>query len=248
MKYAFLLSLLFCSTTYCQEFTIKEFKCTAEHHAEGKVTISFPQVITKNPSINKLINQRIKLELVNPDHSSMSLAKSLSDYIKEWLTDLTYEIKYSKNGLLCLKVDMEGDGAYPWGFTVYLNFDLRTGKYLTLPNILVKEKLNSFKKMVFADKKRFLSTSNREMKDSLAKHHKDGDTSRFHEAIDIISSVCIVDIDIDHFCLWEKNLEVIDPCGFPRYMQDMTPLYELKYSYARLKDFIKPAFRDRLPK
>jgi len=237
-------------TAHAQDFTIKEFKRTHnriffEDHAET-ITIKFPVIVTKSAVVNKLINDKIKEEVLSPEDNKMSLAKALDTAIGTWMTELEYEVTFRQNGLLSLKFTVEGEGAYPSTSLFYLNFDLRNGQFLTTLDIIAKDRIESFTRKVFTDKKKFLQDYKSEMKDSIKTNKND--TTDFASAIEIVNESCIEHVEMKSFSLTKNELEIIDPCEFPHVMQNMGPDYQLKYSLGYLKEFLKPEYLKRLIK
>jgi len=99
--------------------------------------------------VNRLINDAIKKQLLNPENSKTTAREALRDMIRTRLTDLDYEVTYNQHGILSLKVGVHVEAAYPNDWNEYLNFDIRTGQCLTTKDILNENMFEPFQSKVF---------------------------------------------------------------------------------------------------
>lgn len=101
-------------------------------------------MVTSNKRVDSLINFQIKNELFSPGHEKQSINKTLVENINDGLINLSYEVSYKKNGLLSFSIFAEGCGAYCSSWETYFNFDLKTGKKLSITDLIIENKLDSF--------------------------------------------------------------------------------------------------------
>jgi hypothetical protein len=154
MRLLFLAIFLFTSTAYAQEIPIREikFKADSKFYKVKDTTIIYPIVVTKSPAVNKLINDKVRSEVIGPIDEKATLRKELEEWVSSGLINLSYEITFQKNGILSLNVYTEGCGAYCTSYYTYFNFDLETGKSLKVADLVNETGFDTLQKIVFADK------------------------------------------------------------------------------------------------
>ncbi len=238
MKYLLLLFCLTSTTSFSQQVKFREIKRRA------KGSIVYPIVITKSKTISKLINDQIKEAFFAPDDKKISVEKLLDNSIAENLTNLSYEVTFKGKGVLSLNLFQEGCGAYCSSWYTYFNFDLNTGKSMTIENLIREDRLDSFKSLVFRDKINYLEEYKKEEKGYLK--NNEIDSSIYNWTMEQVENYCINEAHISVFLLSDQYLKIIDPCELPHAIQSQTPVYDLKYSYAFLKPFLKAAFLRKL--
>lgn len=204
-------------------------------------TIVFPIVVTKNSEVDKRINSRILEEMFQPEDSSQSLKQVLAEHIENGLINLDYKISFNSGGLLSFSIDAEGCGAHCSSWTTWFNFDLATGKEITIYDLLTGSGIDSFKNIVSKDKKAALSKYLADQRIALS--NKDGDSTTYEWAISQVEESCINRISIENFSLSGGVLEIFDNCEFPYAIRSQEPTIELKYSYRKVTDFLNPKFR-----
>lgn len=118
-----------------------------------------PLILTNNQNTNKLINSAIARSICSYDKGY----KSINDFLNsieqlpsdEYLTlSISFDIITNKDGILCLKKsDSEySGGMHPYGSVTFLNFDLNTGKEISICDIFKSgyyEKLNYMAEKIF---------------------------------------------------------------------------------------------------
>lgn len=203
-------------------------------------TIVFPVVVTKNSKIDNLINSQIKDEMFQPEASAQSLRSVIKERIDEGLIYLDYEVTFNQRRLLSFSIRAEGCGAHCSSWTTYFNFDLATGKRITINDLLQGSKIDSFKSIVLVDKRNILSKYKADMLADFK--NKDVDSSTHDWAISQVDGNCMNSISIEEFSLTTERLEIINNCEFPYAIQSQQPLIELKYSYQNITKFLSPRF------
>ena len=244
MKFYITVILLVSLSSHGQNVTFREIKLTpnSRYYKTKEKTIIYPIVVTNNKKVESLINSQIKNEVFTPDDENQSIHKTLDENIKEYgLSNLSYEVTYKGNGLLSFNIFSEGCGAYCSPRRTYFNFDLKTGKELSIADLIVENKLDSFYKIVFADKVKYL----REYKEEELNMFKQGevDSTTYDWALEQVDSNCIKDVRLEDFSFSSSNLEINDTCEFPHAIRSQQPTYELKYTYAFLSAFLTTRFK-----
>ena len=244
MKFYFTFILLVSFSSYGQTITFREIKLSpnSRYYNTTKKTIIYPIVVTNNKRVDSLINSQIKNEMFSPDDEKQSIYKTLDEDIKEYgLSNLSYEVTYKGNGLLSFNIFSEGCGAYCSSRRTYFNFDLKTGKKLSITDLILENKRDSFYKIVFSDKVKYLRKYKEEELSMLKQG--DVDSTTYDWALEQVDSNCIKDVKLENFSFSSSNLEINDTCEFPHAIRSQQPTYELKYTYTLLSAFLTPRFK-----
>ena len=245
MKFFLLFLFSIPLSVYSQTATIKElkFKPNTKFYNTKDFTIIFPVVITQNKISSKLINSFVSDELLST--SAGNLKNRLEELINDGLTDLSYEVTFNKNDILSLHIYMqESGGNHLTSSETYFNFNLKTGKKLSISDLFYKNKIDSFRKMIFSNKRTSLLAYKREVMNDLVNNVTDSETYTW--AVEQIDSNCITNVQVENFSLSNQYIEIIDPCEFPYVIRSLEPIYKLKYSYKSILSFLKPEFQKKL--
>jgi hypothetical protein len=248
MKIIVLFILSFCSSAYAQNITFKEIrlKPKSKFYNVNETTIIYPIVVTNNKKIDKLINDKIKKEILDEDNEQISVRKALNEQISDGLINMSYEITFKKYNILSMNIYGEGCAAYCSSGNTYFNFDLKTGRTLEITDLISDNKIDSFRKIVFNDKVKALNVYKIEEIDNLNQKYIDSITCNW--ALEQVDSNCIKTAQIENFSLSNLNIEIIDPCEFLHAIRSQEPAYQLKYSYKWLSPFLKQKFQRQLLK
>jgi hypothetical protein len=143
MKLGILVLILFsCTIGDTQFITFKEirFRPNPKFFKVKDSTITYPVVFTKNPVVDKKINDEIKAQILDIQDSRTSAAKVLSERINEGLINLFYEVSFKKNDILSISITSQRCGAYCSSYDSYFNFDIKTGKPIGISSIVDEDK------------------------------------------------------------------------------------------------------------
>lgn len=185
--------------------------------------------------------------MFSPDDDKQSIEKVLVEHINDYgLINLSYEVTYKLNGILSMHIYAEGCGAHCSSWTTYFNFDLKTGKKITIDDLVIESKTDSFRKIVFADKIKALNSYKSGEIDNVTNNHIDSAT--YHWVLEQVDSNCINTVEIDNFSLSGLMIEIIDPCEFPHAIRSQEPSYKLEYPLKSISSFLKPKFKRLLLK
>jgi hypothetical protein len=247
MKFILLLSfLVFFCFSHAQLVKIDEIKLKPNHKLFNTKdsTIVYPIIVTKNTAVGKIINDEIRLQMIDEAYNEMNTQKALSELINERLTNLFYEVTFKNSNILSMKISAEGCGAYSsWSYS-YFNFDLKTGKTLTIDDIVEEKMYQNLETIVHKDKRTALEKYKKEEFELFS--NKEIDSTTYNWAIEHVDENCVEGTILSVFSLSSFGIEFIDPCEFPHVLRSQTPTYELKYSYKVISQFLKPEFKNRL--
>ena len=237
------IALLF-STAYAQKASFKEIKLKPNPKVfdTKEATIIYPIIVTANPQADKLMNAQIKDGVLDLEHTKHNARTLLMEHIKEYgLINLSYGVTYNKNAVLSLYVYEEDCGAYCSSGSTYFNFDLKTGKAISIADLITADKLDSFKNIVFHDKLKALQEYKLEEIEELKQGNIDSSTYTW--ILEEVDSYCSKSVELKKFSLSNGNMDVIDRCELPNAIKSQQPAYELKYSFQFLQPFLKPKFK-----
>jgi hypothetical protein len=228
--------------------SIKEIRLSpnSKYYNTKELTITFPVVVTNNPQIDKLINTQIKDEMFYPDNIKQSLKAVLDENVNDGLINLSYQITYNNDGLLSFSISAEGCGAHCSSWDTYFNFYLLSGMKVSISDVFLSDKIDSFKKIVQFEKKNSLAKYRLEEKTLF--NNNEIDSSTYDWAIAQVDENCINQVSIESFSFSNNLIEIFDPCEFPHVIRSQEPIIELKYTYNSIKEFLTPKFRKLLMK
>lgn len=241
-----LLLLILSQSCIAQKASFSEVKLKPDvnYYNTKDSSIIFPIVVTKNAEVDNLINSRIMYEMLQPEDSSQNLRQLLAEHIENGLIDLSYGVTFNTNGLLSFSIRAEGCGAHCSSWTTWFNFDLNTGKEITIRELMKESGIDRFKSMVGKDKKAALIRYLAEQKKALS--NKDQDSVTYEWSISQVEENCLNSISIENFSLSEDALEIFDNCEFPYAIRSQEPTIELKYSFRKISDLLNPKFKKLL--
>jgi len=240
MKYLLILLSISFQSTIAQTVTFKEInlKPNSEFYNSNESTIIYPLVVTNNKPVDKLINDKIKSEMLGED--AVTARKALNEQISEGLINMSYEVSFKRYGILSFTIYAEGCGAHCSSWNTYFNFDLKTGKTISIYDLVAENRIDSFRKIVLADKIKALNKYKEEKRNYSG---NDNDSVSISWAIELVDDNCIENVQLEHFSLSETGIEIMDPCEFPHAIRALEPDYALKYSYKFILPFLKPWFQ-----
>lgn len=251
MKPLLISFLFFPFLAFNQKAVVKEIRLYANpkyfNPKEKYATIIIPVVVTKNPIVSKMINDKIREEGLSLE-KNQNIRSGLKDQIDEGLTDVSYDVTYNQNYFLSLNIYVEGSGGNHISFyTTYFNFDLRNGSEIALSDIIKKEKIDSFRKKIFQDRK-----------DSLDKYKE--------EEYGLIKDKVIDSLDYqwitgkleeentmsegfgETFSLSDREIEIIEPIEFPSAMRSQDPSFQLRYRFDSIRSILNSKFLNAIKK
>ena len=114
LKLALLLIAAFSFGVAAQTVTITPKKVTYKRSKPREdfkktFTITYPKVRAANSQVSQKIERAISYQSVLDLRLNVELRTS------EWLETADYDVKYNKNGILCIQLSMDGSAAYPDG-------------------------------------------------------------------------------------------------------------------------------------
>jgi len=236
--------LLLCSNAVIAQVKVNEIrmKFGSEYHKAKEPDVIFPVMFTNNKAVDDKINL-YAISAVTGEDSVTNFSSTLFRSMNEGLSELDYAITLNTRDILSYRLDALGCGAYCEPYSIYLNFDLQTGQLLKIQEVIKQEMLDSFHAVVARDKVKALK-ANLKVKDSLLAAGTI-DSSDYNFVLEHIRQ-CINEVSIDKFLLLKDAVQIVDECEFPHAVKALQPVYELKYSYKKIKRFINPSFLEKI--
>lgn len=228
--------------SFGQKASFKEIKVKVKKgmYNSRDTTIIFPVIITTNKTAAKRINNNIQKAIIEEYDNQKSLLKNIQDFTDNMLLlHLWYDVTFN-NKILSFSIYKESCGAYCYSTRTYFNFDIATGKEITISDIIKENKIDSFTSMVKADKIKFLQAYKKEQDEQF---NNVADSSTYNWITDQVDNDCMASINTEQFSLSPGWLQVFDPCEFPHAIRSFEPFYELKYPYKQISRFLKPGIK-----
>jgi hypothetical protein len=237
---AFSLMLVGASVSFAQIVTITPKKTV--YTRKGKVSLKEKRTfVVTYPVVTGAIPAATKKKLANTINYwrvfETSLRENLTEY--DWLSGLSYEVNYNKNGILDIALMQEGSGAYPSGRTVHLVVDLKTGEQIKFKDAFKTDSLGKLAAMVNAK----LEVEKKEIIKLIDKGEF-GESSEPNEMDPLkeqVGGLSFTAKTFDEFSISDKGVTFIYDAGFPHVIKAAQPDGRYFFTWAELKPFIKPA-------
>lgn len=197
--------------------------------------LKFPMIKTGNLQVDKVLNTDLKNRFTNNEYPDLSTDSTLIKW-SEGINYLDFEVTYIKNGLLSLNISAEGCGAYCTAWTDYFTYNYMTGQFVTIDQII--ETTGIFKSRVIADKDKQYEQQKKELKERLLDKKAELDEETYKWALEQYEN-CEKEFALNSFALYSDHLEIIEKCYLPNAIKNLTPMIELKYKYAEIKEDLK---------
>jgi hypothetical protein len=236
--------LLLSSTAYGQKAAVREIKLLASEDylspKEKYPTIIYPVILLKNTITGKLINDAIEKEVLeseNPGHPR----KELLEQISNGLTDVSYEITFNKNNLLSLHIyAQESGGNHLADRTSYFNFDLQTGRDISLSDLFIKGQSDPFQAKVLADRNDSINQYKKDAASLLQQNEID--STVFQELLQQVNDEYLT-MPFDNFILSSRGIEIIDDRVSPPTIRAYTASFRLRYAFTSIQLLLDPKYR-----
>jgi hypothetical protein len=233
----FLTIFAFASIAFSQTVVITPKKTV--YTRKGKV--SFKEMRTFSvtyPVVSSAISAPIKKKLENTINYwrafEMTLAENLS--ADGWLTDLSYQVNYNKNGILDISLFQEGVGAYPTSETINLVVDLKTGEQVKFAEVFKTDSTDKLAQLV--DRK--LELEKKEIIKGIETDNTDYKTAEDRQNdVEMIDKLTFTSESFNEFLVNDKGVIILYDAGFPHAIQALQPDGRYFFSWAELKPFVK---------
>ncbi len=197
--------------------------------------LKFPIIRTGNPQIDNLINTDIKNRFTNNEYPDLSTDSTLNKWA-DGIIYLDFQVTYIKNGLISLSISAEGCGAYCTGWTDYFTYNYVTGQYVTIDHII--DTTGKFRNRIITDRNKQYEQQKKELKKMLLDKNAELDEDTYKWALEQYEN-CEKEFTFGSFTLHFDHLEIIEKCYLPNAIKHLTPIIELKYKYADIKEDLK---------
>lgn len=186
-------------------------------------TIRRPIAKASTPALSKKITAAINPESV----LDIRIKDELRD--EQWLEEADYKVIYNQNGILTIKLWMEGTAAYPDSVTKYIVVDLRSGNRLRPADVFAD--LNGFTRIV-------KGIQSDEVRKSIVAMKKDPDIGD-SDPSQLFSETDFKADDLKEFSVNGSGVTFHYDYGFPHVLKAVQPPGEYALSWTRLKPFIR---------
>ncbi len=194
-------------------------------------TVTYPIISGKIPLATK---KKIENSISYWRVFETTLRENLSEY--DWLSDLSYEVKFNKDGILDIALTQEGSGAYPSQSTMNVIVDLKTGEQVKFIDLFIEASLEDFAKLV--DLKLKLETKEIVKmieKGEFGENDKDSDDS----LKEMLGELNFTTESFNEFSISDEGITIIYDAGFPHVIQAAAPDGRYLFTWSELKPFIK---------
>ncbi len=227
LKIALLMIVAFAVVGSAQTVTITPKKVTYKRpkpQDEGKkqFTINYPKVRASTPALSAKIERSISYESV----IDLRLKEELNEY--QWLEDADYQVKYNKNGILCISLSMEGSAAYPSSTSKIVCVDTRTGVRARPADVFAN--IVGLTAMV-------RKAQEKEKRAAIPQIKKDNPDVEKPE--DLFGGVHFAQKSLDGYEVSDKGVIFHFDYEFPHVTQALQPLGEYPFTWAQLRPYIK---------
>ncbi|HEV7700499.1 MAG TPA: hypothetical protein VGO43_09760 [Pyrinomonadaceae bacterium] len=223
----FLFVAVFSSTASAQTVRVTGKKVTYTRRKpqmdfKKTFTINYPKVRASSPGLSQKIERAASYESV----LGLNLKEELGEY--QWLEEADYEVKYNKNGLLCLSLWMEGSAAYPSSTTKVVVVDTRTGVKVRPTDVFTN--LAGLAAMVRRDQLK-------EIKESIAEIKKEEPDES--DPASLFTDSNFKPKDIEGFEVGDKWVTFHYNYGFPHVIMALEPSGDFTYTWAQMRPYLK---------
>jgi hypothetical protein len=203
-----------------RKVTYKRPKPRAEYKKE--FTITYPKIKASTPALSAKIERAISYESV----LDLRLKEELGEY--QWLEEAGFEVKYNKNGILCVDEYMEGTAAYPSDHTKIVCADTRIGVRARPANVFTN--LPGLTALV-------RKAQEKEKREAIPRIKKDNPDVEDPEQL--FGDIHFVQKNLDGYEVSDKGVTFHYNYEFPHVAQGLQPDGEFFYTWAQLRRYIK---------
>jgi hypothetical protein len=198
--------------------------------------LKFPLIKTGNANVDKKVNNDLKNRYTHFEHLKLPSKQALIEGADDQIGYLNFTITFLNEDFISLYIVKEAYGAYMVTAYDYFTYNLKTGSYVTINDIV--DLSGEFKTIVFTDKTKQYEKQRKELKSYLDDKDMKLDTTSYKWALDDYNE-CDNNFQIDSFVLYPEYVEIIEHCHLPNAIKNLTPIIELKYKYTDIKKYLK---------
>ena len=203
------------TVTYRRPKPLSDFK--------KKFTVTYPVVKAATPALSRKLEKALGPIAV----LGISLKEELGEF--QWLEASDFEVKYNKNGVICVSHSMEGTAAYPTGMTRTVVVDARTG-LAAKPNAVFTN-IPGLVAMIKKDQKAEIAAAIEEIKNE--PDYQEPDPARLFEYADFKA------VNLEGYAVSKEGVAFSYSYGFPHVIQALEPSGQFMYTWEQIKPYIK---------
>ncbi len=234
-----------------QFLTILFFIIALSTHAQLKVsTVSlnrngswlnyeFPFVTGVNTKAANAINHYLQKQVLENDTATTDTTKifekvryrNTSNEFHSGYSFLGYKILLNSKTVLSIEINIEGTGAYSEYYNQYYNFDVKTGKPITLTSIFSTKGIKLLEKEVKAIRKKLIQSSMTELRSQ----------ENFVEDSAVITETflqCNQQADLNIFSIQKDKITFRKEYCFPHAMRPYDTDLDVSFSIKKLQGYL----------
>ncbi|HEV2883445.1 MAG TPA: hypothetical protein VGW36_01230 [Pyrinomonadaceae bacterium] len=160
---------------------------------------------------------------------------SLAEYKQDsWLEEFDYTVHYNQNHILDITFTQTGTAAYPDTHTKHFAIDLRDGTTIQASEVFASDKLSALAKLVDAKLQAELMKINKDNSGPGSDPEDARISGEAGEALEFNVE------NLNDLSVGAKGITFLYDAGYPHAIQAFEPEGQYFFSYAELKQFIKP--------
>ena len=222
-----------------QKAQVENLRYTATSVIDADIEINYPLIRTVNNTVDRILNNNLKNDLLSPGDPSVSMQTALIEKASiAHSLYIDFEITYNKNDIISIQFIEELCIANCDSATYSFVYSLRTGNSIVLSELLDTTAL--YQNMVKDD----VELKYKEHIEYIRK----SDPETFWNTVDkeylneyIIPSyeTCKEEFNMNEFCLLENEIRIDAPCFFSRSERELRPDISLNYTFDSIKQYLK---------
>lgn len=222
------LLLLAFTAAFSQSAIIKNRKVTYKRPKpitpyKKTFTVNYPKVSGIGPAISKKVETNISYAKV----LDMNLKDEINDV--QWLAEADYTVNYNKNGILDVKLWLDGSAAYPSVFSKTVVINLKTGN-----RVIPADVFTNLAKLANLCRAKQVT----EIKKAKEDYKKDPDSADF-DGEEYFKNAKFGIKELSEFTISDKGVTFMYDYGFPHVVLALQPDGEYFFSWKELKPYIR---------
>lgn len=204
------------------------------------IKLKFPIINSGQKSIDKTINNDIKNRFTGNEFPTLSTKLAIDKWADEQIVYLDFVVTFNQYNLLSLSISAEGCGANCTGWTEYYNYNLTTGKFLKLNDLI--NNLQEFEKLVSSDKAEQYNHQRILLKKLLSDSKSDLNIATYESALTYYNE-CDDDFKLEQFSIHKGYLDIIANCHLPNAIKNLTPTIKLQYAIISIRHLLNSQYK-----
>lgn len=218
------------------------FESSNSLYPDSVVFLHYPLIKTSNQKINDAINEDVKNRLMYNQYPDISIDSAIQTWAYDDIgrvVEMNFKVTYSKNDLISFHITTTFYDAYITLNTDYFTYNYKTGKPLTIDQII--DTTGYFKDLVLLERDKQYEREFQEIPKTLEYDDKE----LVEETLEMFRPYydeCRQSFHFEKFALYDNYLAIIEECYLPHVIAAGTPEVLLHYTYDSIKKYLKIPF------